>query len=94
VQDIIDATRHSEDEPTGGEVRTRAMREIFTGLPWWVKWIAVPVIALVVFGGLIMSVVGFVIGLLFKVLVFVALVGGLIYVVRKFTSSSSSRGDW
>ncbi|ANS66449.1 hypothetical protein SLINC_4225 [Streptomyces lincolnensis] len=53
-----------------------------------------PVIALVVFGGLIASVVGFVITLLFKVLVFVALVGGLIYVVRKFTTSSSSRGDW
>ena len=55
-------------------------------LPWWVKWVAVPVIALVVFGGLIASVVGFVIGLLFKVLVFVALVGGLIYVVKRVTS--------
>ncbi|GLW49333.1 hypothetical protein Stsp02_49940 [Streptomyces sp. NBRC 14336] len=70
------------------------MGEFFAGLPWWVKWIAVPVIALVVFGGLIASVVTFVIGLLFKVLVFVALVGGLVYVVRKFTSSSSSRGDF
>ncbi|GAA2541011.1 DUF5326 family protein [Streptomyces fimbriatus] len=90
MQDTIDTTRYS----AGGEVRGKAMREIFAGLPWWVKWIAVPVIALVVFGGLIMSVVGFVIGLLFKVLVFVALVGGLIYVVRKFTSSSSSRSDW
>ncbi|OON79233.1 DUF5326 family protein [Streptomyces tsukubensis] len=72
-----------------------AVREIFAGMPWWVKWIAVPVIALVVFGGLIASVVGFVVGLLFKLLIFVALVGGLIYVVRKFMSSSStSRGDW
>ncbi|MFD5029728.1 DUF5326 family protein [Streptomyces sp. NPDC058220] len=71
-----------------------AVREIFTGLPWWVKWIAVPVIAIVVFGGLIVSVVAVVIGLLFKLLLFVALVGGLIYVVRKFLSSSSSRGDW
>ncbi|MFC3573439.1 DUF5326 family protein [Streptomyces yaanensis] len=70
------------------------MREIFAGLPWWVKWIAVPVIALVVFGGVIVSVLQLVIGLLFKVLVFVALVGGLIYVVRKFMSSSTSRGDW
>ncbi|MFJ2609769.1 DUF5326 family protein [Streptomyces sp. NPDC087425] len=70
------------------------MGEIFAGLPWWVKWIAVPVIALVVFGGLITSVLGFVIGLLFKALVFVALVAGLVYVVRKFTSSSSSRSDW
>ncbi|MEU6121088.1 DUF5326 family protein [Streptomyces sp. NPDC047123] len=72
-----------------------AAKEIFAGMPWWVKWVAVPVIALVVFGGLIASVVGFVIGLLFKALIFVALVGGLIYVVRKFiSSSSSSRSDW
>ncbi|WP_138902986.1 DUF5326 family protein [Streptomyces albidochromogenes] len=71
------------------------MREIFAGMPWWVKWVAVPVIALVVFGGAILSAIGVLIGLLFKLLVFVALVGGLIYVVRKFmASSSSSRGDW
>ncbi|MGW0578249.1 DUF5326 family protein [Streptomyces sp. NPDC002920] len=70
------------------------MREIFAGLPWWVKWVAVPVIALVVFGSLIASVVGFVIWLLFKVLIFVALVGGLIYVVRKFMAGSSSHSDW
>ncbi|GHA17106.1 DUF5326 family protein [Streptomyces echinoruber] len=70
------------------------MREIFAGLPWWVKWVAVPVIALVVFGGVIASIVGFLIGLLFKVLVFVALVGGLIYIVRKFMAHSSSRSDW
>ncbi|MFM9368985.1 DUF5326 family protein [Streptomyces sp. Da 82-17] len=70
------------------------MQEMFQGLPWWVKWVAVPAIALVVFGGLIASVAAFLIGLLFKVLLFAALVGGLIYVVRKFMSSSSSRGDW
>ncbi|WP_425841591.1 DUF5326 family protein [Streptomyces fractus] len=71
------------------------MREIFADMPWWVKWVAVPVIAIVVFGGLIASVVGFVIGLLFKVLVFAALVGGLIYVVRKFMVGSTSRSrDW
>ncbi|MEU9011966.1 DUF5326 family protein [Streptomyces sp. NPDC048479] len=70
------------------------MREMFAGMPWWVKWVAVPVITLVVFGGLIASVVGFVIGLLFKALVFVALVGGLIFVVRKFMASSSSNSDW
>ncbi|WP_065482553.1 DUF5326 family protein [Streptomyces sp. PTY087I2] len=69
------------------------MREIYAGMPWWVKWIAVPVIAIFVFGGLIASVVGFVISLLFKALIFVVLVGGLIFVVRKFMSSSS-RGDW
>ncbi|MFD5555625.1 DUF5326 family protein [Streptomyces sp. NPDC127068] len=70
------------------------MREIFSGLPWWVKWVAVPVIALFVFGGLIVGVLSFLVELLFKVLVFVVLVAGLVYVVRKFTSSSSSRGDW
>ncbi|EFL24729.1 MULTISPECIES: DUF5326 family protein [Streptomyces] len=69
-----------------------AAKDIFRGLPWWVTWIAVPVLVLAVFGGMIMSVVGFVIGLLFKVLLLVALIGGLIYVVRKFTSSSSR--DW
>lgn len=71
-----------------------AVKEILAGMPWWVKWVAIPVLALVVFGGLITSVLTFVVGLLFKLLLFVALVGGLIYVVRKFTSSSGSRGDW
>lgn len=71
-----------------------AVREMFTGMPWWVKWVAIPVIALVAFGGLIASVVGFVIGLLFKLLVLVALVGGLVFAVRKFMSSSGSRSDW
>ncbi|GGX78850.1 DUF5326 family protein [Streptomyces fructofermentans] len=70
------------------------MREIFAGMPWWVKWVAVPVIALFVFGGLIVGILQVLVGLLFKVLVFVALVGGLIYVVRKFMSNSSSRSDW
>ncbi|MFD4503409.1 DUF5326 family protein [Streptomyces sp. NPDC058457] len=70
------------------------MREIFTGLPWWVKWIAVPVIALVVFGGLITAVISWVVFVLFKLLIFVALVGGLIYIVRKFMSNSSSKSDW
>ncbi|MEU9994662.1 DUF5326 family protein [Streptomyces sp. NPDC048370] len=71
-----------------------AVREILAGMPWWVKWVAIPVIALFVFGGLITSIATLVIGLLFKVLVFVALVGGLVYVVRKFMSSSTSREDW
>ncbi|ROQ67557.1 hypothetical protein EDD93_1998 [Streptomyces sp. 840.1] len=72
-----------------------AVREIFAGMPWWVKWIAVPVIAIVVFGGLIASVVGFVVWLLFKILIVVVLVGGIVFLVRKFmSSSSSSRGDW
>ncbi|MCX4448028.1 DUF5326 family protein [Streptomyces sp. NPDC087866] len=69
-----------------------AVREIFAGMPWWVKWIAVPVIAIVVFGGLIASLVAFVVGLLFKILIFVLLVGGLVFLVRKFMSSSSRNG--
>lgn len=71
-----------------------AVREMFAGMPWWVKWVAVPLIALVVFGGLIASVAAFVIGLLFKLLIFVALVGGVVFLVRKFMASSGSRSDW
>ncbi|QKV93831.1 DUF5326 family protein [Streptomyces sp. NA02950] len=67
---------------------------VFQGLPWWVTWIAIPVLVLAVFGGLIITVVGFVVELVFKLLLLVALVAGLIYLVRKFSSSSSSRGDW
>lgn len=69
--------------------------KLFEGLPWWVKWVAVPVIAIVVFGGMIASAIGFLFWLLFKVLIFVLLVAGLVYVVKKFTSSSSdSRDKW
>ncbi len=69
--------------------RAMAVKEIFAGLPWWVKWVAVPVILLVVFGGLIGSVVGFLVGLLFKILLAVALIAGVVYLVRRFTGSSS-----
>ncbi|MFF0746815.1 DUF5326 family protein [Streptomyces sp. NPDC004111] len=76
-----------------------AAREIFTGLPGWVKWVAIPALVLLVFGGTILAAIGTLIGLLFKLLLLVALVGGLIYVVRRFMSSSSSSGgsssrDW
>ncbi len=71
------------------------MKEILAGMPWWVKWIAIPVIALVVFGSVLWTLVSFVVGLLFKVLVFAALVGGLLYLVRRFKdSSSSSHSEW
>lgn len=69
------------------------LKSTVAGLPWWVTWIAVPLIALAVFGGMITSVLGFLIGILFKVLLFAALVGGLIYVVRRFTSASASSRD-
>jgi hypothetical protein len=69
------------------------VKELFGELPWWVRWVAVPVIAVVVFGGLIAGVAFFLIGLLLKVVVFVALVGALVFVVKRFTGSSSSGGD-
>ncbi len=71
-----------------------AERGIFAGVPWWIKWVVVPVIALFVFGGLIVGILSFLIGLLFKVLIFVAIVGGLLYVIRKFMSGKSSGGGW
>ncbi|AZK95166.1 MULTISPECIES: DUF5326 family protein [Streptomyces] len=71
-----------------------AVREIVTGLPWWVKWVVAPVLVLLLFGGLVAHVVGVLIGLLFKALALVALVGGLVFVVRKFKGSSNSRGGW
>jgi membrane protein implicated in regulation of membrane protease activity len=73
------------------------MDKLLKGLPWWVKWVAIPVIALVVFGSLVAALVSFVIGLLFKVIVFVILVGALVLVVKRVTSggsSKSSKRDW
>jgi uncharacterized membrane protein YgcG len=74
------------------------MDKLLKSLPWWVKWIGIPVIALVVFGTLVASLISFVVGLLFKVIVFVVLVGALVFVVKRVTSSGSDSGgrgrDW
>ncbi|MFE6086210.1 DUF5326 family protein [Streptomyces virginiae] len=71
------------------------IREIFAGMPWWVKWVAVPLLAVFVFGGVITSILGALIGIVFKLLLFVGLVGGLIFVVKKFSGGSkSSSGEW
>ncbi|GAA2051639.1 DUF5326 family protein [Streptomyces carpaticus] len=70
------------------------MRELFRSLPWWVRWVAIPAIVLVVFGGLITSVLTWVMSLMFKILVCAALIALLIFLVRKFTASSSSGGGW
>lgn len=72
------------------------IRGIFEGMPWWVKWVAVPLLVLLVFGGVITSILGALISFVFKALLLVALVGGLIFVVRKFkgTESKSSAGEW
>ncbi|WP_344293302.1 DUF5326 family protein [Streptomyces synnematoformans] len=69
---------------------TVSVKEITAGLPWWVTWVLIPAIVLVVFGGLIMALVGFIIGLLFKVLLAAALIAGAIFLVRQFMSTSSS----
>ncbi|MFD5575442.1 DUF5326 family protein, partial [Streptomyces cadmiisoli] len=71
------------------------IREIFAGMPWWVKWVAVPLLAVFVFGGVITSILGALIGIVFKLLLFVGLVGGLIFVVKKFSGggSKSSSGE-
>jgi hypothetical protein len=63
------------------------MKDVFMALPWWVRWIAIPAIALVVFGSVLVSFITMLVGFLFKVLLFVALVAILIFVVRKFTIS-------
>ncbi|MEU6851192.1 DUF5326 family protein [Actinacidiphila alni] len=74
------------------------MEKLLKGLPWWVKWVALPVIALIIFGSLIASLVSIVVGLLFKVIVFVVLVGALVLVVKRFSGggggSSGSGRDW
>ncbi|MFD9478282.1 MULTISPECIES: DUF5326 family protein [Streptomyces] len=72
------------------------IREIFAGMPWWVKWVAVPLLAIFVFGGVITSILGALIGFVFKLLLFAGLVGGLIFVVKKFSGggSKSSSGEW
>ncbi|THA37840.1 hypothetical protein E6W17_19110 [Streptomyces sp. A1547] len=72
------------------------MRETFAGMPWWVKWVAIPLLVLFVFGGVITSILGALIGFAFKLLLFVGLVGGLVFLVKKFSGSGtkSSSGDW
>ncbi|MFB7169559.1 DUF5326 family protein [Streptomyces sp. NPDC056254] len=72
------------------------IREIFAGMPWWVKWVAVPLLALFVFGGVITSILGALISFAFKLLLFVGLVAGLIFVVKKVGggTSKSSSGEW
>ncbi|MET9884588.1 DUF5326 family protein [Streptomyces sp. NPDC006430] len=72
------------------------IRETFAGMPWWVKWVAIPLLVLFVFGGVITSILGILIGFAFKLLVFVALVGGLVFLVKKFSrgGTKSSSGEW
>ncbi|MCX4628860.1 MULTISPECIES: DUF5326 family protein [unclassified Streptomyces] len=72
------------------------IRQTFAGMPWWVKWVAIPLLVLFVFGGVITSILGALIGFAFKLLLFAGLVGGLVFLVKKFSGSGtkSSSGDW
>jgi uncharacterized membrane protein YhaH (DUF805 family) len=85
--------RSALDGPPSQREQIMDAKGIIKRLPWWVTWVAIPVVVVVVFGSLIATVVGFVIHLLFKVLILAAVVGGLIYLVRRFTSASSSHYD-
>lgn len=62
------------------------MKKLFAELPVWVRWGVIPVLALLVFGSLIMSVIGFLVGLLFKVLILVAVVAVVVFLVKQFAS--------
>ncbi|MEU9118674.1 DUF5326 family protein [Streptomyces sp. NPDC048506] len=73
-----------------------AGKGILAGLPWWVTWVVVPIVLIVVFGGMIATAFGILIGLLFKILIAAALIAGVVYLVRRISgsSSSSSKSDW
>ncbi|MGW1762490.1 DUF5326 family protein [Streptomyces sp. NPDC002073] len=71
-------------------------RETLAGMPGWVKWVAIPLIALFVFGGVIGSILSSLIGFAFNVLLFAALVGGLVFLVKAFGGAKpkAGRSDW
>ncbi|MEV7519067.1 DUF5326 family protein [Streptomyces sp. NPDC091371] len=72
------------------------IRETFAGMPWWVKWVAIPLLVLFVFGGVITSILGLLIGFVFKLLLLAGLVGALVFVVKKVGrgGSKSSSTEW
>ncbi|UGY92519.1 DUF5326 family protein [Streptomyces gobiensis] len=67
-------------------------KETFAGMPSWVKWVGIIVVALIVFK-VVTWLLAILVGLLFKVLLFAAIVAALVFVVRKFMTSSSS-SNW
>lgn len=68
------------------------MKRLFNALPWWVRWLVLPVLGLFVFGSLLVKLVTLVVSVAFWVLLAAAAVALLIFAVRKFLISSSSRG--
>lgn len=62
------------------------MKRVFAALPAWVRWGLIPVLVLLLFGSIMMSLLSIVIGLLFKVLLLVALVALVLFVVKQFTA--------
>jgi hypothetical protein len=69
------------------------MKEVFMALPWWARWIAIPAVLLVVFGSMLASLIGFILSLIFKILLAAAAIALLIFLVRKFTGSSKTSGS-
>lgn len=67
------------------------MKTVFRHLPVWVRWGVIPVIALLLFGSVIMSVLGFLVSLLFKVLLFVAFVAAVVFVVKALTARTAGK---
>ncbi|WP_461030077.1 DUF5326 family protein [Streptomyces sparsus] len=68
-------------------------KDTVSAMPSWAKWVAVIVVALVVFKA-VSWILATVFTVLFNVLLFAAIVAGLVFVVRKFMTSSSSSGGW
>ncbi|WP_307815419.1 DUF5326 family protein [Streptomyces sp. 7-21] len=73
------------------------MKQLFMALPWWVRWLAVPLVVLFLFGTLLIKLVTFVLSVVFWVVLAAVAVALGIFAVRKFISSSggpSSGGGW
>ncbi|MEE1929983.1 DUF5326 family protein [Streptomyces sp. TRM 70351] len=69
-------------------------KETLAGLPTWVKWAGIIVVALILFR-VVVWVLTAVVSVLFNVLLFAAIVAVLVFLARKFLSSSgSSGGGW
>ncbi|MCZ7417630.1 MULTISPECIES: DUF5326 family protein [unclassified Streptomyces] len=70
-------------------------KSTLAGLPTWIKWVGILVVAMIVFKAVVWLVTA-VVGLLFNLLLFAAVVAVVVFLARKFLSSSSgsSSGGW
>lgn len=58
-------------------------------LPWWVRWLVLPVLILIVAGWAIAWVIGMVLHVLFYIVLAVVVLGGLAILARKATAKLS-----